>query len=65
MAQLHKKEETSMLRVELPTDSRAPAQRKKYAAPRLVDYGSLEKLTQTGSGSGADGGSAGMSMVCL
>lgn len=39
--------------------------RKAYLAPRLVEYGSIAKLTQNGNGSGADGGSAGMRMVCL
>ena len=40
--------------------------KKTYVAPSLVEYGSIEKLTQTGSGTGADGGMvAGMQMACL
>jgi len=39
--------------------------KKVYARPSLVEYGSIAKLTQSGSGSGADGGAIGMSMVCL
>ncbi len=41
------------------------APKKPYAAPRLVAYGSVTKLTQGGSGSGADGGQPGMSKHCL
>lgn len=36
--------------------------KKPYAAPRLTIYGSIEKLTQSGTAGGADGG---MPMVCL
>ncbi len=37
-----------------------------YTPPTVVDYGSVAKLTQTGNGSGADGGAvAGMTMTCL
>ncbi|MGI8559328.1 MAG: lasso RiPP family leader peptide-containing protein [Solirubrobacteraceae bacterium] len=39
--------------------------KKQYEAPALVAYGSIGKLTQTGAGSGTDGGVAGMSMACL
>jgi len=40
--------------------------KKSYASPRLVEYGSIAKLTQSGAGSGADGGLvAGMMMTCL
>jgi len=39
--------------------------RRPYREPALVEYGSISKLTQNGSGSGADGGSAGMNMVCI
>lgn len=39
--------------------------KKAYVAPSLVEYGSIEKLTQNGNGTGADGGSVGMQMVCL
>ena len=39
--------------------------KKAYVAPNLVEYGSIEKLTQTGSGTGTDGGAIGMQMACL
>ena len=40
--------------------------KKSYAPPRLVEYGNIAKLTQSGNGPGADGGlTAGMMMVCL
>ena len=39
--------------------------KKAYIAPNLVEYGSIEKLTQNGNGTGADGGPVGMQMVCL
>jgi hypothetical protein len=39
---------------------------KPYASPTLIEYGNIAKLTQTGTGSGADGGkSATKMMVCL
>jgi hypothetical protein len=40
-------------------------QKRPYSRPSLVEYGSVSKLTQTGAGSGTDGGTAGMSMMCL
>jgi hypothetical protein len=39
--------------------------KKAYVAPSLVEYGSIEKLTQSGNGTGADGGTTGMQMQCL
>jgi hypothetical protein len=40
--------------------------KKPYTSPRFSAYGSVAKLTQTGTGSGTDGGGqAGMMMVCL
>ena len=43
-----------------------PAPKKPYAPPRLVAYGTVSKLTQTLTGSGSDGGPAGMNlMMCL
>lgn len=39
--------------------------RRAYVQPSLVMYGSIAKLTQTGNGSGLDGGGVGMTMVCL
>lgn len=40
--------------------------KKAYVAPSLIEYGSIEKLTQSGNGTGTDGGGmAGMMMVCL
>lgn len=39
---------------------------KPYSPPRLQIYGSVAKLTQSGTGTGADGGLiANMTMVCL
>jgi hypothetical protein len=42
---------------------RAP--RKPYVSPKLQVYGSVAKLTRGGNGTGQDGGTAGMQMVCL
>jgi hypothetical protein len=42
---------------------RAP--RKPYVSPKLQVYGSVAKLTRGGAGTGADGGTVGMQMVCL
>jgi hypothetical protein len=39
--------------------------KKPYTSPKLVEYGTVSKLTQTGTGSGTDGGSGTMAMVCL
>ena len=40
--------------------------RKPYVEPKLVEYGSISKLTQNGSGSFADGGGPQMMMMaCL
>jgi hypothetical protein len=36
-----------------------------YSSPMLVEHGPVAKLVQMGNGSGTDGGTAGMSMVCL
>jgi hypothetical protein len=47
------------------TNSNEPQSKKPYAPPRLAAYGSVTKLTQGGSGSGADLGGAGMSKMCL
>jgi hypothetical protein len=48
------------------TPANAPTAKKPYTTPQLLDYGSIAKLTQTGNGTGADGGLiAGMRMVCL
>jgi hypothetical protein len=45
------------------TTTAEPAQKKPYAAPKLVVYGTVSKLTQGLAGSGTDGGPAGMSMM--
>lgn len=46
------------------TSSKKP--RLPYESPHLVEYGSVAKLTQSGAGSGGDGGpEANMMMVCL
>jgi hypothetical protein len=39
--------------------------KKGYVPPRLREYGSIAKLTQNGNGSGNDGGTGTMMMVCL
>jgi len=40
--------------------------KKPYASPQLIEYGNVAKLTQGLTGSGTDGGPAGMSlMMCL
>jgi hypothetical protein len=39
--------------------------KRPYYTPVLLEYGSVSKLVQGGSGSGADAGVAGMHMVCL
>ena len=40
--------------------------KKTYLSPSLVEYGSVAKLTQSGMGSGTDGGTmAGFMMMCL
>jgi len=41
------------------------ARKKPYAPPRLIAYGTVGKLTQTGFGSAADGGTGNMLMKCL
>jgi hypothetical protein len=51
-----------------PAPERRPAGRAKkpYRAPRLTEYGSVAKLTQSTAGSGADGGmKASQMMTCL
>jgi hypothetical protein len=49
----------------LNQESQPEMLKKTYSSPSLMEYGSIAKLTQGGNGSGADGGPAGMSMVCL
>lgn len=51
--------------MEKSTRVESASTKRSYARPSLVTYGSIAKLTQGGAGSGGDGGSAGMSMVCL
>ena len=46
------------------SDSFAPG-RRAYVAPELVEYGTVSKLTQTGTGSFNDGGGMMMMMACL
>ena len=37
-----------------------------YHKPKVTDFGTIAKLTQSGNGSGVDGGTtAGMTMMCL
>ncbi len=43
-----------------------PRRKKPYLQPSLVEYGDVAKLTQSGFGSGDDGGAvADMMMKCL
>jgi hypothetical protein len=52
-----------------PNDARNAAHtgtgRRAYVAPELVEYGSVSKLTQTGTGSFTDGNGMMMMMACL
>jgi hypothetical protein len=45
------------------TTAPEPAPKKPYAAPKLVLYGTVSKLTQTGIGSANDGEPGGMVMM--
>lgn len=45
------------------SDASATSGKRPYEAPSLTVFGSVRDLTRTGTGSGADGGSAGMSMT--
>jgi hypothetical protein len=50
----------------LNQESQPEVVKKIYSSPDLIEYGSVAKLTQSGNGSGADGGLIpGMQMVCL
>ena len=40
-------------------------EKKHYETPTIVEYGSVAKLTQSGQGSGNDGGAGSMMMQCL
>jgi hypothetical protein len=45
---------------------RPAPKREPYRKPTLVEYGSISKLTQSGNGSGTDGGTTpGMTMTCI
>lgn len=48
-----------------PADGAAPSapRRKRYEPPRVVDYGRVSKLTQTGGATTKDTGS--MRQICL
>ena len=50
-------------------DRRAPEElesgRRAYVPPELIEYGSVSKLTQAGTGSFADAGGMMMMMTCL
>jgi hypothetical protein len=43
----------------------ATGPRKPYEPPRLVEYGSIAKLTQGSATVGSDGGAGFMNMSCL
>jgi hypothetical protein len=47
------------------TDPPAPGRKRPYTRPSLVTFGTVAKLTQTGFGSGLDGGGGTMEMMCL
>jgi hypothetical protein len=50
----------------LNQESQPEVMKKIYSSPSLIEYGSVAKLTQTGNGSGVDGGiDPTMMMVCL
>lgn len=50
----------------LNQESQPEVAKKIYSSPSLIEYGSVAKLTQSGNGSGTDGGIVpGMMMVCL
>ena len=46
-------------------DARDRGHKRPYAAPRLTEYGSVAKLTQTGGSLQADGGSSFKRAACL
>jgi hypothetical protein len=51
---------------QVSTPPKAGCEKRPYVRPALVAFGSVAKLTQSGSGSGADGGTIpGMTMPCL
>jgi hypothetical protein len=58
-------EESQKLPQAAAGDTSGAKPKKRYVPPSLIEYGSIEKLTQTGNGTGTDGGSVGMQMVCL
>jgi hypothetical protein len=50
----------------LNQEGQAEVVKKTYSTPCLLEYGSVAKLTQTGLGTGTDGGTmVGFMMVCL
>lgn len=56
--------EGAMSEDERPTDELRPPQKKPYSVPRLLEYGSVAKLTQAGSLGSVEAG--GMMMIpCL
>ena len=57
-----------MNEVEKKISSIEPARttlKKTYISPNLLEYGNIAKLTQTGAGTGSDGGTGTMMMMCL
>lgn len=49
----------------IPQESHPEVIKKQYASPRLIEYGSLAKLTQGGSNKGADTGAGAFTKMCL
>jgi hypothetical protein len=52
-------------RREAPSDAHSAQRRRPYAKPRLIEYGSIAKLTQGTRTKQADSPAAGFRRVCL
>jgi hypothetical protein len=58
----------AMVEVEKKISSVEPSKlgiKKAYTPPSLLEYGNIAKLTQGGAGTGSDGGTGTMMMMCL
>jgi len=58
----------AMVEVEKKISSVEPSKvgiKKTYTPPSLLEYGNIAKLTQGGAGTGSDGGTGTMMMMCL
>jgi len=57
-----------MVEVEKKISSVEPSKlgiKKAYTPPSLLEYGNIAKLTQGGAGTGSDGSTGSMMMMCL